>query len=452
MRRAAALWAASMLALSIAGAGDVQDLLQQDRWQEALAEARAEFERLPEDPGAAADLAEAMFRAGLFEEAEPLLEGLEKRTAPPPRALMVLARLRGAQGRAEEAVELMERAVAAAPDDRAIIFWAADHTRTRSESIERLRRYLELSEGDDPDRIAAAEGSLGLYRELGDRSVWIPVSSPERLELPLIPVRNPDGATVGRAIKVRLGEKGKPLKLLLDTGSGGLFVDWRAARKCGFEPLAEETVFGGGGERRHRSQRGLFDRLALGELKFDDVLATTSQSRLDSLGRYQGVIGTAAFEGYRATLDLARDLLLLDSKAEKEEGGSSYWNVSGQMLVRAATTAEDGALFLFDTGATSTVLARSLAERIAGVELVGAAELDGYGGAIEGARWVADVEIGFQDLRSGTVTLPAVDLSMRSRLSGVEISGYLGMDLLGRSTIVIDTRTRRISVAAPAPR
>jgi tetratricopeptide (TPR) repeat protein len=451
LKRAALLLAVCVLAVSIAGAGRIQDLLQHDHWQEALAEARAEFRRLPGDPGVTAVLAEAMFRAGLFEEAEPLLEGLEKTTSPPPRALMVLARLRGAQGRGEEAVELMERAVAAAPADRTIVFWAADHTRSRPESVKLLERYLELAEGDDPDRIAAAKGSLGLYRELGDRPVWIRVQSPERLEVPLVPVRTSGGDTVGRAVKVRLGKRSKPVKLLLDTGSGGLFVDWRAARKCGFEPLAEETVFGGGGGRRHRSQRGLFDRLALGDLQFEDVLATTSERRLDSLGRYQGIIGIAAFEGYRVTLDLARDLLVLDSK-EELEGGSPYWNVAGQMLVRAATAGEGGALFLFDTGATSTVLARSFAERIEGAELVGSAELDGFGGAIEGARWVDGVEIGFQDLRSGTVTLPAVDLSLRSRLSGVEISGYLGMDLLGRSTIVIDTRTRRISVAPPASR
>jgi hypothetical protein len=451
MKRPAAVGLACLLAISTAGAGRVHELLQLDLWQQALEEARAEFRRQPGDPGATADMAEAMFRAGLFEEAEPLLQGLEKRTEPPPRALMVLARLRGAQGRAEEAVELMERAVAAAPTDRTLIFWAADHARTRSESVGLLERYLELSEGDDADRIAAAEGSLDLYRELGDRAVWIPASSPERLEIPLIPVRNTEGITVGRAIKARLGKRGRPVRLLLDTGSGGLFVDWRTARKCGFEPLAEETVFGGGGGRRHRSRRGLFDRLALGELKFDDVLATTSERRLDPLGRYQGIIGIAALAGYRVTLDLARDRLLLDSEKE-EEGGSPYWNIAGQMLVRAATAVEGAALFLLDTGATSTVLAHSLAARIEGAELQGEAAVAGFGGAIEGAGWVTGIEIGFQGLGSGAAALPAVDLSLRSRLSGVEISGYLGMDMLARSTIVIDTRSRRVRVAPPVSR
>jgi hypothetical protein len=41
------------------------------------------------------------------------------------------------------------------------------------------------------------------------------------------------------------------------------------------------------------------------------------------------------------------------------------------------------------------------------------------------------------------------DLTQRSRLGGVEISGFLGMDLLDRTTIVIDTRARKIAVVAP---
>jgi hypothetical protein len=342
----------------------------------------------------------------------------------------------------------MERAVAAAPRDRALLFWAADYARSRQESAKLLERYVELSDGDDPDRIAAAEGSLGLFRELGDRTTWIPVSRPERLEVPLIPVRADGGGTVGHAIKVRLGDRGKPARLLLDTGSGGLFVDWRLARKCGFEPLAEETVFGGGGGRRHRSQRGIFSLFSLRELKFADVLATTSERRLDSLGRYQGIIGITAFEGYRITLDLARSVLVLDSEGPRSDG-SPYWTVAGQMLVRAEAAGGREGLFLFDTGASSTVLSLSLAARIEGARHEGAAELQGFGGAIEGARWVDGVEIGFEGLKSGSGAVAAVDLSLRSRLSGVEISGYLGMDLLGRSTIVIDTRSRRLTVEGP---
>ena len=57
--------------------------------------------------------------------------------------------------------------------------------------------------------------------------------------------------------------------------------------------------------------------------------------------------------------------------------------------------------------------------------------------------------MGFQGLASDSSQLPAIDLSLRSRLTGAEISGYLGLDLLERSRILVDTRTRRISLGPP---
>ena len=100
----------------------------------------------------------------------------------PPWALLTLARLRNAQGRWTESSELVRRAVDAAPEDRLLIYRAADVAPSRQLTVKWLQRYLELSEGDDPDRIEDAEGTLGVLRELGDRKVWIPVERPERVE------------------------------------------------------------------------------------------------------------------------------------------------------------------------------------------------------------------------------------------------------------------------------
>ena len=40
-------------------------------------------------------------------------------------------------------------------------------------------------------------------------------------------------------------------------------------------------------------------------------------------------------------------------------------------------------------------------------------------------------------------------MTQRSRLGGVEVSGFLGMDLLDKTTIVVDTRARKVAVVAP---
>jgi tetratricopeptide (TPR) repeat protein len=422
-----------------AGAADVLSLLEEDRWEEALVEARAGQAPSP--------LGEALYRAGLFEEADALLTPLCEQPGAPGRALATLGRLRGAQGRLDEAVALMDRAVAASPGERLVQFWAADYTKTRAESVSRLERYLELSEGDDPDRIEAAEGSLRLFRALGDRAIWVPLERPERLELPLNLLKSMEGRLLGRAVKVSLGEGKKPLRLLLDTGSGGLFVSRRAARKRGFKLLAEETYFGGGGDRRHPSERGIFSTFEMAGLSFSEALATGTDQRLAPGGQFHGLVGISAFEGYRITLDFNKGRLTLDS-GERLTGGSEYWTVSGQLLVRAEANEGHNGLFLFDTGATASIISESLASRIEQAEKGKAAELRAYGGRVEGARVARGIDLAFQGMTTGSRPLTAVDLSMRSRLGGVEVSGYIGMDLLERAVVVIDTRSRRIRVTA----
>ena len=83
------------------------------------------------------------------------------------------------------------------------------------------------------------------------------------------------GATPAEAffVKVGLGDRARPVRLLLDTGSSGLFLVERVAKKRGFEPLTRETFFGGGGDQRHLSLRGMFSVFDLGGLRFSQARA-----------------------------------------------------------------------------------------------------------------------------------------------------------------------------------
>lgn len=430
-------------------AGRIRELLAADRWVEALDEARARHAEQPESAELATVLAEALFRAGEFESVEPLLEGLVEADNAPARALVTLGRLRAAQARRGEAGTLAERAVAAAPDDRGVLFWAADLVPTRPASIELLERYLATAEGDDPDRIEAARGTLRVLRELGERNVWEPVERPERVEVPLAVARSEDARVLGHMVRPRFGDKRKAARVLLDTGSSGLFLVERVARKRGFEPLTEETVFGGGGSQRHVSPRGLFSSFELGGVRFSNAMATTSKEELVRGGRFQGVLGVSIFDGYRVTLDLPRKKLLLDFDEQDPEAGSPYWVVSGQILVRVQTGEEQGGLFLFDTGATVSLLSAGFAESLPGVRLRDSKDVFGFGGARQGTRLADGAQLSFQGQSPGPGPFPAIDLSLRSRLTGVEISGFLGLDLLGSRRITIDTRSRRIRIDRP---
>lgn len=416
----------------------VHDLLAEDRWREALEEA--------ERAGSAALLGQALFRAGRFDEVDSLLSPLAERPDAPPRALLTLARLRYAQGRGAESAALQQRALERAPEDRWLLYWAADIATSRAQTVELLQRYLELSEGDDEDRIEDARGTIRVLEELGERKVWVPLERPESLELPLRHVWDETtGETIGYVVRAAAGEKGKAVRLLLDSGNHGLYVIRRLARKGGFAPLGEATTYGGGGERRHTVDRGVFPSFALGELKYGDALVTSTDEEIEATGRFHGLLGLSPFGGYRVTLDLDEKRLRLDWDAEPLDG-EPYWVVAGQILVRARAAGGEPGLFLFDTGAMRSLVSAAYAERLKGAVIRSAASVQGLGGTYEGARIVENASMEFQGL-SGEGPLFAVDTSVRSRMTGVEISGNLGLELLGGKRIVIDTGSQTIRVS-----
>jgi hypothetical protein len=439
------LWCATELAA--ANPGHVRDLIEADRWREAVEEARALALSAPDDLDARACLGESLYRAGRIDEAGAALLPVVEQTGAPARALAQLGLVRAAQGRDDEAGALLDRALAAAPEDRWVLYRVSGAARTRAEGTRLLREYLARSAGDDPDRIEGAKGTIRLYDALGERKVWVASSRPERVELPLSPLVGTAGR--GWIVEARLAGN-KKLRLLLDTGSTGLFVVERAVKKAGLSPLAEETVFAGGGSGRAKSARGLLSSLAIGGLVFRDALVTTTRDEFDPQGRFHGVLGVSSLAGYMVTLDLDRGRLVLEPPPT-EPAGEPYWSVGGQMLVRAtaAGAAEDG-LFLFDTGASRSMIATSYASMIPSAAASGPATVRTYGGNVSGADALRGVTLRFLAASSRGEPVHRSDLTRRSRLGGVEIAGFLGLDVLDGTIVRIDTSRQRVSVSGPA--
>jgi len=422
---------------------EIRGLLARNVWREALTLAREAVSAAPTDARLGAVLAEGLFRAGELEEAEAILGPIAEDPAAPPRALVTLGRLHSARGRTDLAEPLLDRAVAAAPDDREVLFWAGDLANRRERAIALLKRYLELSEGDDPDRIESVGGTLDVFEALGDRRTWVATGLPETLEIPLVNLGDGHGRTMGYLLEVKLGSRKKPTRLMLDTGSHGLFVLDRIVNKKGFRPLATKTLYGGGGKRRHESRRGLISPVSIGDLIFEDALVTSTPDELDATGRFHGLLGVAIFGGHRVTLDRAAKQLRL-SRDSDPTAGSPYWWISGQLLVRVEAGDGTSGLFVFDTGATQSVVAKSFVERVDEARLLYSAPVRAFGGIVAGAKRVQGIELTFQGHSTGGSNLIAYDFEVQSRLSGVEVSGLLGLDVLDGRQIVIDTVAQRI--------
>ena len=426
----------------------IRALLGGANWPAGLREARQLVADAPEDPLARSLLGQALLRAGRPAQAYELLVKPAGDDGLPAAGHVTLGRIQAARGRLEEALDHFERALTVAPDDPDALFWSAETAPSRAASIALLERYLEVGKDEDPDRLEAARGAVRLYRSLGEREIWVPVSRPERIELPLEPAVDEQSRLLGYVVVAKLGKKGKPVRLLLDSGSTGLFLVGRIARKRGLESLTEETTFGGGGKGRRRDARGLIALFDLGGLSFADALVTTTEQELEPHGRFHGVLGLQIFEGYRVTLDLPERRLLLEPPGEAFKG-ADYWMFSGQMLTYAEAAGGNEGMFLLDTGATSTLLSVRFAESIGGARLDRPVNVRGYGGVHPGARAVQGAELFFQGRTTGADGLQAIDLDLRGKMGAIEVSGYLGLDLLDGTRIVVDTTRRRVLVETP---
>jgi len=431
-----------------AAAGEVEALLALGRLDDALDRATLHAGAFDSSSLVRAAHGSALLRAGRLIEAEATLAALETDPQAPPRGLIALARLRAASGLHGAAADLAERALERGGVDPLVLFWAAESIGDRARGIELLERYLELSPRGQEDRIEAARGALRLQQALGEREIWVPTSSPERVVLPLRLVWDDYGRKLGYVVEARMGPKDKPVKLMLDTGSSGLFLVERMARKRGFEFLSEETVFGGGGDKRHRNRRGLFSSFRLGELRYAAALAGTTRTELEPYGRYHGLLGIQALAGYRALLDLPNQELVLTrtDESSSEPVGEPFWMISGQMLVNA--TAGDGrpGLFLFDTGATWSILSKRFAALLEDVRSEATAGVRGFGGTVEGASIVSGATVRFGGLTAGENGLRSFDMSVRGEVGGVEVSGFIGLDLLNDVRVTIDTVAQRVTV------
>ena len=120
-------------------------------------------------------------------------------------------------------------------------------------------------------------------------------------------------------------------------------------------------------------------------------------------------------------------------------------NAPGHFL---AAVEADGRRMLVDPFGAGRVLTRDEAfARIARVS--GRAAARGYAGPYADAELIRGVRLTFLGLRDAGDTKTAVDLSQRSRIGGVELSGLLGMDVLDGAVIVVDPSAQRVHAALP---
>lgn len=383
-------------------------------------------------------------------------------------AWIVLGNILESRFRFDAARGAYERALAVNPESAAAYLGLAGVVGERELRRSNLSRYLELasSQAEPFERIRGARDNLALIDALAGRPVWVI----ERLELPgeisLLPLSSRPGRLRGWLIRCQIGDQ-KGVPALLDSGASGLHLAPKTARRSGLEALTGGLLFGGGGSGRHEVVRGLVDLLDLGPIRFRQALGVQAPSSLQPQGLYRSIIGFDVFAaaGLRVRIEPRRSRMILEEGEPYEPAsrnplevdpwpkeGQALLRVQGQWLLEATISSsgrERRGLFLLDTGASRTMIAAEAAETLTAFRRGSGRRAAAYGGALAYRGSLPRLRIEAGTLGATLKSVPVIDLSARSRMTGIRVSGYLGLDLLARQSFDLDL-ARGVLLAAPS--
>lgn len=436
--------------------------LELEDFRSALSLAEQAMRVAPDHAGATTAFGAALIRAG---EPERALEVLGRAVTLAPdsaRAHLLNGWMLVASGDQEAGIAEIGRAHELAPDDPDVLFRYAGAVANRSDSLKILQRWLELSKGEDPDLVESIRGTVAFYKVLGDTPIWTLENAPKTTELPVRAISSGPGLTEGYLLEATApaakGEKEREIRCLLDSGASGLFLSARMAGKLQVRPLATGTLFGGGGDRRHETTRVIVPRLRVGDVVFGSALAVVAEGEVDRSGRYDAIIGVDVFSGFRTTLDPRRRRLLLEMPGEGEGGEVSedgvirIWNIEGQSLIRVGFNREARGLMMVDTGADRTVLSLDAAGGIHGIgRQKRRGNTFGFGGSIGTVEDITGLTLSFPGFERKRMFAIAIDLSWRSRLTGTEVAGYLGLDVLREFVLTFEPGQSRLRLTPVKP-
>lgn len=366
----------------------------------------------------------------------------------------------------------------------------------RKEKQAALEAYLSGSHPDDEEDTKRMTEYLEFLKATADKPVHSCklVSKVEQTEARLETVFAQDGRRIrGIGLSARLNDR--TVRLLLDTGAGGIMVSSEIAEKAGLTRVSR-LHYGGIGDQGLRSgYTAVADHVRVGELEFRDCVVAVSDQR--SLTDEDGLIGADVFGSYLIDLDLPGQRLKLsplpkrpeetvapkslnsegeeqanaEQKEDPETGQTLKDQKSSQlssqashpipkdryiapemvnwtkvfrfghaMLVPTSVNDSKPMLFGLDTGAFTNVLSLRAGRLVAKVSSDYRDRVGGLNGEVNKVYSSEKVTLSFGHYRQSNQGMVTVDLSTVSRQTGTEVSGFLGFAMLRQLELKLDYR------------
>lgn len=428
--------------------GLLRALLKEDRVAEAAHAAEQAVAVAPNEASLLAACGDICFRQGNFARAQQMYAAAVAANAACARGYWGLGRVDLVERRNRSARQHFVKAYELDRDDPNIVLdWAFTRASLR-ERIAAAERSLTLAANDDAQTVAGIGARIAILKARGEQDTFV-VTDPHRAyRLELREARGPDGPL--HTYRLFALVNGQKLRLTLDTGTSGIYLNRKAAERSHLVRLADGLpVTGVGDEATRRTHIAIADTLQVGnlEMKHCEVRVDSGHAFDDT----DGLIGTDVFAHFLVRLHFPERILeLLPPAAGETSIAENFWGVERQVrpgftpvhvlghLLLADTRIDNvpGFLLVVDSGAQTDVLSTAAASRIAGLHVASAA-VRGVSGWVRETLTTGRVTLTFANLaRPGTFF--AVDLDEQNRREGTEIAGVIGLDALRQFDLTID--------------
>jgi Flp pilus assembly protein TadD/predicted aspartyl protease len=419
--------------------GLVQSALRIGSFQKARTAAEVLREEQPSDALALAVYGDAMWSAGLFDEAE---RGYQEALAIQPaeaRGHNGASRVLSARGRYDQALEHSLQAVRLDPRE-------ADFHHTLGNVYERLGRYDHgatalasfinlLPKGLSDSRAAWAAAELKFLTSFGTKMPYEFASNPDQVYTLPFRLENEKIIIQGRV------NGSRPVDFIVDTGAELSTISRTTGERQNVTPITY-TVSAGVGEVGLRGlQLGRIDKLEFGALKVKHVPCIIKSPALQDLPVPEGESFSPLAMGLSLTVDYARRVMTMAKRLP--EGGPS--DVTMELWMNRLATVRgmvgDGhpRSFVVDTGGQVISISTDTAQALPPMDLRKIAlKVYGASGWDREAYLMPGVDLAFSDIRFRKMSVVVLNLRAPSVLLGYELGGIVGHRFLSRYHVTFD--------------
>lgn len=363
------------------------------------------------------------------------------------------------ENRTRESLDGLRRASFLSPDEPDFVFemgQIAARTERYKEAADAYEKFLRIAPRTDEDRRQRIKGLIDFLRYLNIQGSLYQVGGDEKTS---VQFTAPDNRPL---FDVRVNGDKKPLKFVLDTGSGMSVISEDTAKRLGVRIVARGGYARGvGGAGKFEIVYGFLDTLEIGNVRISNVPVYVRKFYTNP--NLEGYIGLSVISKFAAVADYKSSTFTL--QRHKGENPAEMWQtlyrvpgandreapkalqipmrttssgfLSGEVQIEGVQGAQN---FIIDTGASISVIGQGLYDRESLKQFASADPMKVFGsaGVTENVTALLLPSVKLGPHQSANISAAVLDLDLVNETTGFEQTGILGGNFLRNFRVTFD--------------